>query len=77
MSIERLNKAVTAAGYAMATPDDDAVIESTPDREVPAPSRAVVLVDPTPQRSVPVDAVNGLSGWLKGYLPGFGGRQPA
>ena len=78
MSIERLNKAASAAGFAMATPDDEPFIEATAERDaVVAPSRAVVVADQSP-RLISSDAASTLATWLKGYLPGFGsGRQPA
>lgn len=77
MSIERLNKAASAAGFAMATPDDEHAPETTPERdEATAQSRAVVVAD-RPTGLLSADAASSISNWLKGYLPGFGGRQPA
>jgi hypothetical protein len=75
MSIERLNKAASAAGFAMATPDDEAATE-TAEREAAAPSRAVIVNDQA-SRLLSAEAQSRISNWLKGYLPGFGGRQPA
>lgn len=75
MSIERLNKAASAAGFAMATPDDDAVTETAPEAEAP-PSRAVAIVEQAPRPSA-VETLHGLTGWLKGHLPAIGWRQPA
>ncbi len=77
MSIERLNKAVTAAGYAMATPDDDAAVEAPVEaKSASTPSRAVVVADPLPRLGA-TEAVNGFSSWVKNYWAGFGWRQPA
>ena len=74
MSIERLNKAATAAGYAMATPEDDAV--RSEEHIETAPSRAVVVADPALRKAAEAGE-NTLANWLKGYLPSLGGRQPA
>jgi hypothetical protein len=77
MSIERLNKAATAAGFAMATPDDEAAPETPAEHEATsAPSRAIVVPD-QPTRLLSTDAASSVSTWLKGYLSGFGWRQPA
>ena len=45
MSIERLNKAASAAGFAMAMPDDELVAEARTVEKVdaPEPSRAIVI----------------------------------
>jgi hypothetical protein len=77
MSIERLNMAASAAGYAMANPDDDAIVDTPPEAKVSvASSRAVVVAEP--QRRVGVgEALSGLTTWAKGYWAGFGWRQPA
>lgn len=76
MSIERLNKAASAAGFAMATPDDEIADAATERAPESVPSRAVVVTD-QPGRLMSADAAANLTSWLKGYLPGFGGRQPA
>ena len=76
MSIERLNKAASAAGFAMATPDDDTPIEPVVDREARTPA-LTVAVAPSSPRLVSPEAVTSLTNWVKGHLPGFGGRQPA
>ena len=77
MSIERLNKAATAAGFAMATPDDDvADATETVHSMQDAPSRAVVVAEP-PQRPLASGTDISVAAWLKGFWPSFGGRQPA
>ena len=77
MSIERLNKAASAAGFAMATPDDEGAPEATADQEATStPSRAIAVAD-RPAGLLSAEAASSVSNWLKGYLPGFGGRQPA
>jgi hypothetical protein len=77
MSIEQLNKAVSAAGYAMATPDDDAVAATDAKVEVAvAPSRAMVVAEPALKMG-PAEAMANLTTWVKGHWPGFGWRQPA
>ena len=78
MSIERLNKAATAAGYAMATPDDDVAVEErlTEAAEEPA-SRAVVVSNSPARQATTGESITRLTGWLKGYLPGMGWRAHA
>jgi hypothetical protein len=75
MSIERLNKAAAAAGFAMATPDDEAATETTESASAVA-SRAVVVTG-EPSRLLSPDTATSISNWLKGYLTGFGWGQPA
>ncbi|MGD9803178.1 MAG: hypothetical protein AB7E81_06125 [Hyphomicrobiaceae bacterium] len=77
MSIERLNKAASAAGFAMATPDDDAAEIETPiEDEMPAESRALVLATPA-SRILHGDTLAALSAWAKNVWPTLGWRQPA
>jgi len=77
MGIERLNKAATAAGFAMATPDDD-IEAAAPIPVETSSSRAVVVAEPVGARPPSPETVSTIKGWLKGYMPGFGGgRQPA
>jgi len=77
MSIERLNKAASAAGFAMATPDDDPItVPETDATALVAPSRAVVVAEPQPRLGAS-EALTGLTNWAKGYWSGFGWRQPA
>lgn len=74
MSIDRLQKAASAAGFAMATPDDEPEAEAQPEISV---ARAVVVVTPVDQRTPSQDTVRGITTWLKSFLPGTGWRQPA
>jgi len=74
MNIEQLNKAATAAGFAMATPEEDAQTESQIDAETEAaPSRAVAVIE---KHGISAD-LSGLAVWLKGVWPNFGWRLPA
>ena len=78
MSIERLNKAATAAGYAMATPDDELPVEVRTAARVETPvSRSVVLASNTPQEASTGESITRMAGWLKSYLPAMGWRAPA
>ena len=79
MSIERLQKAADAAGYAMAGVEDDLVsddvVAASP---MPAAGTALMLAPPVSRHtSVPRDVVASGSAWLKSMLPAFGGRAPA
>lgn len=79
MGMEQLNKAAEAAGFAMATEE-----ETQPDVVTSA------LVE-KPETKLPVvwsgfvasskpniwGAVTSATGWVRGYLPSFGGRAPA
>ena len=77
MGIESLNKAVEAAGYAMATPDDEPMAD-VPRAEPQLAGRALVLMAPkSAEASKTVDALQSAAGWLRGHLPAFGGRAPA
>jgi len=76
MSIERLNKAATAAGYAMATPDDEAPATTTDTEASIEQSRALVVAEEAP-RLLSADAATSITNWVKGHLSGFGWRQPA
>jgi len=77
MSIERLNKAASAAGFAMATPDDDAaLIEAPADSETRAQARALVPATP-PNRLLGAEALSTFSTWAKSVWPTLGWRQPA
>lgn len=77
MSMERLNRAAMAAGFAMAAPDDEIdAIEAAPRMEE-APGRQVaVYVPPAPRAAADMLAV--ASSWVRGLLPAsMGGRAPA
>ena len=74
MSMERLNRAAEAAGFAMAAPDDEEVIVAV---EQEQPSRALALVSPTAPRP-PVDMITVATAWVRSVLPtAIGGRAPA
>lgn len=87
MNIDRLNKAATAAGFAMATPDDDGVgAELTPARhrlvssdamEPVVPSRALTVRTNTQPTLSSSSAFATLGDWLKSCLPARGWRAPA
>ena len=85
MSIERLQKAANAAGYAMAAVEDD---EDGDDVSAASPVRPMgtalmlappVLLQTSGPRHVagPRDIIVSSSAWLKSLLPAFGGRAPA
>ena len=78
MSIEHLNKAAPAAGFAMATPDDDvpAATPTVEPAEAPA-SRAVVLAGTARDQASKAESISRMTGWFKAYLPGMGWRAPA
>lgn len=81
MSIEALQKAADAAGYAMAAPDDDAF--ETPIRPAEvlhSAHRTVALRAPsqTTRPGRPTETLTVAADWIKGHLPSmFGGRAPA
>ncbi len=78
MSIERLNKAATAAGYAMATPDDDIPVEAGPAEMVEEPaSRAVVVSNSALRHETAAESFTRMTSWFKSYLPGTGWRAHA
>jgi hypothetical protein len=80
MTMEALQRAARAAGYAMAAPDDDEAEAGLPRQSVPATGREMVVVPqalmlsaPQPRSTEPV-----LSAWVRGLLPtALGGRAPA
>jgi len=77
MSIERLNKAVTAAGFAMATPDDDTAVIDRPSEQV-ARSEVRALVPATPaSRVFGGETYMTVSTWAKSVWPTFAWRLPA
>ena len=79
MTIDVLQRAADAAGFAMAAPDDDesAPVISTPEPvQHAAPSTALSVVTQT--RRAGGDAITAASGWIKSYLPAYlGGRATA
>lgn len=78
MSIEQLNKAASAAGFAMATPDDELALEAKGDeRREPSPTRALVAPPSSAARTPSPETVTAVTTWIRGHLPAFGWRQPA
>lgn len=78
MSIERLNKAASAAGFAMATPDDETPTVDHTAEKVEAPiSRAVVVANTPPHLASASESIHRVTNWFKDHLPGMGGRAPA
>lgn len=78
MSMERLNRAAMAAGFAMAAPDDDEMdaAEAAP-RTEEAPGRQVAVYVPPTARAA-TDMLAAASGWVRGLLPAsMGGRATA
>lgn len=77
MSIESLNKAATAAGFAMATPEDDTVAEALEsDKTELAESRALVLAN-TQAYASGSDSLTRVTEWVKSHFPSVGWRAPA
>jgi len=85
MGIETLQKAAAAAGYAMATPDDDpptmvATPETPPRREMPrSTGQWLVPVASEPVGKAPArDGMSAAAAWIRNHLPAMGGgRAPA
>lgn len=79
MSIDVLNKAARAAGFAMAAPDEDTLVEprwSTPEPE--KAGRAIVPVAQVRQsKTSTVDTVMTIVKGVRNMMPSFGGRAPA
>ncbi|MFM9939118.1 MAG: hypothetical protein ACKVP7_06445 [Hyphomicrobiaceae bacterium] len=82
MGIENLNKAVLAAGFAMAAPDEDTLSEL---RALPLRGevigRGIVPVVQTGSETGTWHAVRtqavALATWMRSITPSFGGRAPA
>lgn len=83
MGIESLQKAALAAGFVMATPDDD-----PPSEEIFAEADETVWQPAAGQWLVPVsggmarrpgarEAVVSAAAWIRDHLPLMGGRAPA
>ena len=79
MSIERLQKAANAAGYAMAAPDDDADDSATYVRPQATGTAVAVVTAETRAATAPApSAFDSGSTWLKSLLPAaIGGRATA
>ncbi len=79
MSIDKLYRAAEAAGFAMATPDDDTAISSSQietQAEV-GTSRAVALIAPRGSADTAPASWTAMTTWLREHLPVVGGRAPA
>lgn len=80
MGIDALNKAAQAAGFAMAAPDEDMLIEARPTPRRQA-GTAVAVVKAQPEAAGTVQtvraAVTSAANWVKGVVPSFGGGAPA
>lgn len=79
MSIEALQRAAMAAGYAMAAPDDDQATVAPAQSPSGTQRRDLVAVGAaTPARKAGEGAPPVFSDWVRGYLPvAFGGRATA
>lgn len=84
MSIERLNRAALAAGFAMAAPDDDPGVEGDTiarRADVPASTNLPAVISRTQRvdfRAMELLAlVVAFGARLRGRLPHFGGGAPA
>jgi hypothetical protein len=78
MSIERLYKAASAAGFAMATPDDDVAADTLkPSPAQPAESRALALATERARFVAAADGIANATSWLRSHLPAIGWRAPA
>lgn len=81
MGMDSLNKAAMAAGYAMAAPDEDTLIEPREMRRQAQLGTALAIVTPQIQAAGPSQsmraAVASAANWVKGVVPTFGGRAPA
>ncbi len=79
MSMDVLNKAATAAGYAMAAPDEDTLGDPKwigTGRE--AAGRGIVPAGQAPEkRPGSIDSVLAFAAWMRSMMPSFGGRAPA
>lgn len=79
MSIENLYRAANAAGFAMAAPDDDVLVDprTSPVRAEDAGRAVVALTPGDAERSPLRETLTEASGWVRGLLPTLGGRAPA
>jgi hypothetical protein len=79
MSMDVLNNAAKAAGYAMATPDEDCLVDQKwigPSGE--AAGRGIVPAGHVMhKRPGSIDSVLSFAGWMRSMMPSFGGRAPA
>jgi hypothetical protein len=80
MGIETLQKAAAAAGFAMATPDDDPPIASSPEPAADVVHRTgqwLVPVQHPTSRFAARESVAAAAAWIRNHLPMMGGRAPA
>lgn len=80
MGIESLHKAALAAGFAMATPDDDPPVETrhlVPDEDVQPAGQWRPFFGAMHMRAGTRDTILGAVGWIKDRLHVVGGRAPA
>jgi hypothetical protein len=81
MGIETLQKAALAAGFVMATLDDDTVEEFHPETAEsefqPATGQWLVSLANVPRRPSPRDTLATAAAWIRHHLPLTGGRAPA
>lgn len=76
MSIDRLKLAAAAAGYAMATVEDEPTPIDKKDVAI-AEKRSAQLALPAPAKHGFVDTLIEKGEWVRTLLPSFGGRAPA
>ena len=77
MSIERLNKAVVAAGFAMAAPDDDVTDEVRPAAVGESAARDIVVASRSQDAPAARGSLQVAKDWMRSMVPSFGGRAPA
>jgi hypothetical protein len=77
MGIESLHKAALAAGFAMATPDDDPPLDVQGPADALRPHRWRSFVGIADRGAATRDSVTAAVGWLRDRLPVMGGRAPA
>jgi hypothetical protein len=76
MGMETLNKAASAAGFAMAPPEDEPPATHDDVRVVRGGSQLPMLA-PWHRPSTARDVLTAAAGWIRGHLPLTGGRAPA
>lgn len=82
MGIETLQKAALAAGFVMATLDDDPPVEEFYPEAAesdlqPATGQWLVSLANVPRRPSPRDTLATAAAWIRHHLPLTGGRAPA
>jgi hypothetical protein len=78
MGIESLQKAALAAGFAMATPDDDPPMQThAAVADVQWARWRPAFLGTAPGPGGARDAIVAAVGWMKDHLPAAGGRAPA